>query len=157
MNNKASNTACLAELCRYPLIFDINKRILEYISYLPSKEQSSLVIQSLVMSIDLHRNGKISFYANLIKMPKWMNECVFIYRTYHIMFHGGLQCYWVRTDFSLWGRLWLPLSVHTRSHSPTQPMHEMWDESRERSQPRELHALLFFISVWVLQRPLLTM
>ena len=42
--------------------------ILKYISYLQSKEQSSLVIQSLVMSIDLHSNGKTSFYANLIKM-----------------------------------------------------------------------------------------
>ena len=68
MNNKASNIACLAELGRYPLIFDINKIILKYISYLQSKEQSSLVIPSLMMSIDLHSNGKTSFYANLIKM-----------------------------------------------------------------------------------------
>ena len=68
VNNKASNIVCGAELGRYPLIFDINKRILKYISYLQSKEQSSLVIQSLVMSIDLHSNGKTSFYANLIKM-----------------------------------------------------------------------------------------
>ena len=65
VNNKASNIACRAELGRYPLIFDINKRILKYISYLQSKEQSSLVTQSLVMSIDLHSNGKTSFYANL--------------------------------------------------------------------------------------------
>ena len=66
VNNKASNIACRAELGRYPLIFDINKRILKYISYLQNKEQSSLVIQSLVMPIDLHRNGKTSFYTNLI-------------------------------------------------------------------------------------------
>ena len=46
VNNKASNIACRAELGRYPLIFDINKRIREYISYLQSKEQSSFVIQS---------------------------------------------------------------------------------------------------------------
>ena len=45
---------------------DINKRILKYISYLQNNEQSSLVIQSLVMSIDLHRNGKTSFYTNLM-------------------------------------------------------------------------------------------
>ena len=32
------------------------------------KEQSSLVIQSLVMSIDLHRNGKTSFFTNLMKI-----------------------------------------------------------------------------------------
>ena len=68
VNNKASNIAYRAELGRYTLIFVINKRILKYISYLQNKEQSSLVIQSLVMSIDLHRNGKTSFYTNLITM-----------------------------------------------------------------------------------------
>ena len=70
VNNKASNIACRAELGRYPLIFDINKRILKYISYL---QQSSLVIQSFVMSIDLHSNGKTSFYANLIKILNYYN------------------------------------------------------------------------------------
>ena len=73
VNNKASNIACRAELGRYPLIFGINKRILKYISYLQSKEQSSLVTQSLVMSMDLHSNGKTSFYANLIKMLNYHN------------------------------------------------------------------------------------
>ena len=73
VNNKASNIAWRAEHGRYPLIFDINKRILKYISYLQSKEQSSLVIQSLVMSIDLHSNGKTSFYTNLIKMLDYYN------------------------------------------------------------------------------------
>ena len=48
-----------------PLIFDINKRILKYISHLQSKEQSSLVIQSLAMSLNLHRNDKTSFHTNL--------------------------------------------------------------------------------------------
>ena len=56
------------------LIFDINKRFLKHISYLQSKEQSSLVIQSLVMSIDLHSCGKTSFYANLIKMLNYYNK-----------------------------------------------------------------------------------
>ena len=37
----------------------------------------------------------------------------------------------------------LPLSVHIWSHSPTQPMREMWDETRDRPQHRELHTLLF--------------
>ena len=75
VNNKASNIACRAELGRYPLlVFDINKRILKYNSYLQSKEQSSLAIQSLVMSIDLHSNGKASlFFANLIKMLNYYN------------------------------------------------------------------------------------
>ena len=74
VNNKASNIACRAELGRYPLIFDINKRILKYInSYPQSKEQSSLVIQSLVMCIDLYSNVKTGFYTNLKKMMNYYN------------------------------------------------------------------------------------
>ena len=73
MNNKASNIASRAELGRYPLIFDITKRIFKCISYLQGKEQSSLVTQSLVMSIYLHSHGKTSFYANLIKMLDYYN------------------------------------------------------------------------------------
>ena len=73
MNNKASNIAYRAELGRYHFIFDINKRIPNYISYLQNKEQSALVIQSLVMSIDLHRNSKTSFYTNLTKMFNYYN------------------------------------------------------------------------------------
>ena len=38
-----------------------------------TKEQSSLVIQSLVMSIDLYRNGKTSFYTNLVKLLNYYN------------------------------------------------------------------------------------
>ena len=53
---------------RFPLTFDINKRILKYISYLQNKDQNSFVVQSLIMSIDLHGNGKNSFYSNLINM-----------------------------------------------------------------------------------------
>ena len=52
---------------------------------------------------------------------QWMNECVFIYRTYHIMSHGGLQFYWVRSNVSLWRRLWLPLSVHFDLTHPPNP------------------------------------
>ena len=89
-------------------------------------------------------------YIIKINFFEWMNECVFIYHTYHIMSHGGLQCYWVRSDVSLWRRLWLPLSVHIWSHSPTQPMHEMCNETTDRPQHQELRALLFSISVWVL-------
>ena len=53
---------------RFPLTFDINKRILKYISYLQNKDQNSFVVQSLIMSIDLNGNGKNSFYSNLINM-----------------------------------------------------------------------------------------
>ena len=34
-----------------------------------------------------------------------------------------------------------PLAAAISSHSPMQPMHEMWDEARDRSQLRELRAL----------------
>ena len=57
-----------AEMGRFPLTFDINKRIFKYISYLQNKDQNSFVVQSLIMSIDLHGNGKNSFYSNLINM-----------------------------------------------------------------------------------------
>ena len=73
LNNKASNIACRAELGRYTLIFDINKRILKYNSYLQSKEHSSLVIQSSVTSIDHYRNGKTGFYTNLKKILDYYN------------------------------------------------------------------------------------
>ena len=75
------------------------------------------------------------FFNSLIlwfSMNEWM--CIYIPQ----MSHGGLQRYWVRSDISLWRYLWLPLSVHTWSHSPTQPMHEMWDETRDKPQHREL-------------------
>ena len=68
VNNKASNIACRAEMGRFPLTFDINKRILKYISYLQNKDQNSFVVQSLIMSIDLHCNGKNSFYSSVINM-----------------------------------------------------------------------------------------
>ena len=45
------------------------------------------------------------------------------------MFHGGLQFYWVGSNVSLQRRLWLPLSVHIWSHSLTQPMHEMYNDT----------------------------
>ena len=42
----------------------------------------------------------------------------------------------------------LPLSVHIWSHSPTQPMHEMQDETRDRPPHREVRALLFSEAVF---------
>ena len=53
VHNKASNIACRAELGKFPLIIDINKKILNYLNYLREKEESSIVKQSLKISIDL--------------------------------------------------------------------------------------------------------
>ena len=46
-----------------------------------------------------------------------MNE--FVYIAHITKSHGGLHFYGVRYDFSMWRRLWQPLSVHIRSHPPT--------------------------------------
>ena len=66
VHNKASNTACRAEVGKFPLI--INKKILNYLNYLREKEESSIVKQSLKISIDLHYNGHNSFYSSLMKI-----------------------------------------------------------------------------------------
>ena len=42
VRNKASNIACRAELGRFPLIIDINKRMLNYVTYLRNKDQDSI-------------------------------------------------------------------------------------------------------------------
>ena len=68
VHNKASNIACRAELGKFPMIIDINKKILNYIDYLIGKDEDSIVKQALQFLIDLHHNGKTSFYSNLMKM-----------------------------------------------------------------------------------------
>ena len=67
-NYKASNIACRAELGKFPVIIDINKKILNYLNYLREKEEISIVKQSLKILIDLHYNGHNSFYSSLMKM-----------------------------------------------------------------------------------------
>ena len=74
VNNKASNIACRAELGRYPLIFDINKRIpLSKFVIFKVRNKALSYNRSVVMSFDLHRNGKSSFYTNLVKMLNYYN------------------------------------------------------------------------------------
>ena len=48
-----------------------------YLNYLREKEESSIVKQSLRISIDLHYNGHNSFYSSLMKMTDYYNFCVF--------------------------------------------------------------------------------
>ena len=66
VHNKASNVACRAELGKFPVIIDINKKILNYLNYLREKEESSIVKQSLKISIDFHYNAHNSFYSSLM-------------------------------------------------------------------------------------------
>ena len=54
VHNKASNIARKAELGKFHTIIDINKKILNYFSYLKGKDQDSAVKQALQFLIDLH-------------------------------------------------------------------------------------------------------
>ena len=61
VHNKSSNVAYRSELDRFPLIIDINNKILNYLNYLQEKDENSIVKQSLKISVDLHHNGQNSF------------------------------------------------------------------------------------------------
>ena len=54
INNKTSNLACRAELGRFPLILTINQKILNYILYLKSKNDYSIMKKKFLISLDLH-------------------------------------------------------------------------------------------------------
>ena len=73
VHNKAStyDIACRAELGKFPLIIDINKKIINYLGYLQEKDENSIVKQSLQISIDLHYNSQNSFYFSLMKMTDY--------------------------------------------------------------------------------------
>ena len=60
VSNKACNVACRAELGRCPLIIAINRKILNYILYLLSKDDDSVVKQVFLMSLDLYSSGKLT-------------------------------------------------------------------------------------------------
>ena len=55
------------------MIIDINKKILNYVSYLQDKYDSAVVKQSLQMSIDLYNNRQNDFYSILMKMFEYCN------------------------------------------------------------------------------------
>ena len=59
VHNKPSNMASRAELGKYPMIISINKRMLNYLSYLQDKDDNSIVEQSLQISVKLTRVVKI--------------------------------------------------------------------------------------------------
>ena len=56
------------------MIIDINKKILNYLDYLRGKDEDSIIVkQALQISIDLHHNGKTSFYSNIVK---WLSTMI---------------------------------------------------------------------------------
>ena len=62
-----------AELGKYPMTIDINKKILNYLSYLQDKDYNSIVNQSLQISIEPYNSGRHGFYSNLMKMSEIFN------------------------------------------------------------------------------------
>ena len=81
VHNKASNMASRAELGKYPMIIDINKKILNYLSYLQDKDDNSIVKQSLQISIELYNSSQNSFYSNIMKMSEYFNLFDFNYNS----------------------------------------------------------------------------
>ena len=71
VHNKSSNVACRSELGRFPLIIDINNKILNNLNYLQEKDENSIVKQSLKISVDLCHSGQNSFYSSLKKMTDY--------------------------------------------------------------------------------------
>ena len=69
-SNKASNVASRSELGR-PSIINIHKNILHYILYLVCKNEDTIVKQAFRTSLELHYNGKNSFYHNVIKISEY--------------------------------------------------------------------------------------
>ena len=65
--------ASRAELGKYPMIIGINKKILNYLSYLQGKDDNSIVKQSLQISIELYNSGQNSFYSNTMKVSEYFN------------------------------------------------------------------------------------
>ena len=62
-----------ADLGKCPMVIDINKKILNYLSYLQDKDDNSIVKQSLQISIELYSWGQDSFYSYLTKMSAYFN------------------------------------------------------------------------------------
>ena len=69
------------ELCKYPMIIDINKKILNYLSYLQDKDDNSTVKQSLQISIEFYNSGQNSFFSNIMKMSEYFNLFDFNYNS----------------------------------------------------------------------------
>ena len=63
------------------MIIDINKKILNYLSYLHDKDDNSIVKQSLQISIELYKSGQNSSYSNLMKMSEYFNLFDFNYNS----------------------------------------------------------------------------
>ena len=70
ISNKVSNVASRSELGRSPLIINIYRNIL-ITYYLLRKKEEIIVKQAFRTSLELHCNGKNSFYHNLMKISAY--------------------------------------------------------------------------------------
>ena len=54
VHNKSSDVARRSELGRFPLVIDINNKILNYLNYLQEKDENSIVKQSLKIKVSCY-------------------------------------------------------------------------------------------------------
>ena len=73
--------ASRAELGKYPMIIDINKKIINYLSYLQDNDDNSIVKRSLPISIELYNSCQNRFYSNLMKMSEYFDLYDFHYNS----------------------------------------------------------------------------
>ena len=57
VHNNSSNVACRSDLGRFPLIIDLNNKILNYLNYLQEKDENSIVKQSLKIRVKIKKYG----------------------------------------------------------------------------------------------------
>ena len=73
-HEKNSKITCLwLELGGFPVIIAINQKIMNYSSYLLSKEKCSIVKQIFLMSQDLHHAAENTYDSNIISMSEYYN------------------------------------------------------------------------------------
>ena len=74
ISNQASNVASRSELGRFSLIINIYKNIHHYILYPLRKNEDTIVKPAFRTSLELHYNGKNSFYHNHIKISEYYDH-----------------------------------------------------------------------------------
>ena len=136
-----------APVRQQPQQCSINKsKILAVFEFCSILDHPKLLVMAWIL-IQKFFNSLILWFS----MNEWMNEWMCIY-TPHISHHvswrftmllSEIGCQLVKTPLVAVISPYLISLTHP-------PMHEMWDETRDRPQHWELRALLFSIGVWVL-------
>ena len=132
-------------LCFRPALYLVPYIWFSWRLSLPSWQVCLASLNSVTITNILMSHSCVAFHIRGYEC-EWRN--VYLY-TAHITYclKAVYNSNWVRPNVR---HLWLPLSVHIWSHSPTQSMHEMYSETTDRPPHREPLPLLFSTSVWVL-------